>query len=566
MSTIKPSNRPRKLQKPLAGLLTAWLLWSACGVYAAPAVDLPDAGKALQESKQVEKQLPSRQQPDLTAPEQLPPAASESGLKVLVRGYHITGQDIFSEAQLEALLTSYKDKELTYSQLQQAANTITQHFRKQGYLVAQAYLPAQEMENGIVNISVLVGRYGEIILKNSSAVPDHILRWQLVGITPGKYVQNDQLERAALLASDLSGLTAKLTLAPGKLPGTTDVIVEAQAAPRRMAGSLSVNNWGNRFTGTYQSTAALTLYNPLLAGDNAAMSLSTTGSGQTTGSINWSLPIGEGSSLNLGYSALHYAIGEEYGFLNADGTAYTQHFDWTYALQRSRSSNLNIRLGYESKRLEDLVGFSHATTDKRSHNFSFGLFGDSTDNLGGGGANSYSVSWYRGSLSGSSNNVILPTGDWEKTTVNFYRQQYLADRLTAFVAVSGQLASTNLDTSERFSLGGANAVRAYPSGEASGDEAYLFTGELRWTLPTKSSKTITQLTAFYDAGISHIEKNPAIPAQNRRSIAGAGLGVNYFQPGDYALKVSYAWKLSAESARSDTDKNGRLWIQGVKYF
>lgn len=561
---IPSSTRSRRLQKPLASLLTAWLLWSACGAYAAP--EKPDAGSLLQDAKQIEKQLPSRQQPDVTAQEALPPAVSESGLKVLVRGYQITGQEIFSQNQLDALLTSYKDKELTYGQLQQAANTITQHFRKQGYLVAQAYLPAQEMDNGIVNINVLVGRYGEIILKNSSAVPDHILRWQLAGITPGSYVQNSQLERAALLASDLSGLTAKLTLAPGKQPGTTDVIVEATAAPRRMAGSLSVNNWGNRFTGTYQSTAALTLYNPLLAGDNATLSISTTGSGQTTGNINWSLPVSEGSSLNLGYSALHYAIGEEYGFLNADGTAYTQHADWTYALQRSRNSNLNLRLGYESKRLEDLVGFSHATTDKRSHNFSFSLFGDNTDRLGGGGANSYSVTWYRGSLSGSSNTVNLPTGDWEKTMVSFYRQQYLADRLTAFVAISGQLASTNLDTSERFSLGGANAVRAYPSGEASGDEAYLFTGELRWTLPTKNSKAITQLTAFYDAGISHIEKTPAIPAQNRRSIAGAGLGVNYFQPGDYALKVSYAWKLSAESARSDTDKNGRLWIQGVKYF
>ena len=46
-----------------------------------------------------------------------------------------------------------------------------------------------------------------------------------------------------------------------------------------------------------------------------------------------------------------------------------------------------------------------------------------------------------------------------------------------------QLASKDLDGSEQFVLGGANGVRAYPQGEASGDSGYQATAELRYATP-----------------------------------------------------------------------------------
>ena len=202
----------------------------------------------------------------------------------------------------------------------------------------------------------------------------------------------------------------------------------------------------------------------------------------------------------MGYSKVRYELGEEFAYLDAYGTAYTQHVDWTYSLLRSRSNNLNFTLGYEHKRLEDLIDASSVATYKRSHAAGLGLSGDSLDDLWGGGATSYGVTWYRGGLSGQSNNAILPVGNWHKMSFVLLRQQYVAERLSLFLACNGQTANTNLDTSERLSLGGANAVRAYPSGEGSGDEARLFTGELRWTLPIPNSKNVTQLVAFYDAG------------------------------------------------------------------
>ena len=46
----------------------------------------------------------------------------------------------------------------------------------------------------------------------------------------------------------------------------------------------------------------------------------------------------------------------------------------------------------------------------------------------------------------------------------------------------GQLAFDNLDSSEKMELGGAYGVRAYPEGEAFGDEGYIATAEARLML------------------------------------------------------------------------------------
>lgn len=568
MSKLKASKNSSVLHRSVAGLVASLLLLPAWSVYAA-VPEQPNAGRILQDTQQTEKKLPEQKNPSVEMARELrPPMTAQEGLKVWVKSYRITGQTLFQPAELQALLADYVNKEVTHVQMLEAANQLANFFHAKGYLVAQVYLPVQEIDHGLVEIAVVVGQYGEIILKNQSSVRDGIIRDQLRGLQSGSYIHNSQLERAALLAGDLAGVTTQLALAPGKLPGTTNIIVEVQDAKKPLQSSLSINNWGNRFTGSIQTTYAASFSNSTQNwGDRAAVSISSTGSGQMTGNLNWQLPVGEGSKLSFGYSKVKYQLGEDFNYLDASGTAYTKHVDWTYALQRSRDTNWSLQLSYDHKTLADLIDLNATSTHKKSHSTGVGLSGDSSDKLWGGGYNGYSLTWYRGGLSGESTkgDTIAPSA-WEKTMFSFLRQQYISDKLTFFASFSGQWASTNLDTSERFSLGGANGVRAYPLGEASGDEAWLFTGELRWTLPSKGSKRVTQLIAFYDAGVSHIEKNPAAVEQNRRSIAGAGVGINYMLPGEYTLKASYAWKTGSEAARSDTDRNGRLWIQGIRLF
>ncbi|SMD15037.1 Hemolysin activation/secretion protein [Sporomusa malonica] len=548
-------------------LSTALLLTLVAPCFAAPAPDLPDAGQVLRSTQITGKFLPKEERPDLTVKEQplRPPLSEAGGLKVRVEDITVINQDIFTTTELAALYQEQLHKELTFSELSQIAAKVTQYFKDHGYLVAQAYLPAQEFDQGRLEIAVVVGRYGDIILKNKSAISEQAIRQQLAALQPGAYINNKELERVALLVGDLAGVAAKLTLTPGKSAGIADCIVEVTDKIGDTHGSITVNNWGNRFIGRVQSALTYNVENLTDSGDTLSLSVTGADSDISLTGANYCLPVADGLTLNMGYSKVRYWLGEDYAYLEAHGTAYSKHADLTWALLRSRTSNMNLQFGYDHKTFSDRTDIISSVTDKSSHAVSLGLSGDNRDSYGGGGVTAYSLQWYDGGLSAQSNASVPPTGHWNKTAYNLFRQQTINKRLFLQTAFSGQWASTKLDSSERFSLGGANGVRAYPADEASGDEAWLFTGELHWNIPLKESKQTLQLVGFYDTGVSHIEKD-STDQDNRRSLSGAGLGILWGVPGDYAVKANYAWKAGSTAAQSDTDKNGRLWLQGVKYF
>ena len=112
-------------------------------------------------------------------------------------------------------------------------------------------------------------------------------------------------------------------------------------------------------------------------------------------------------------------------------------------------------------------------------------------------------------------------------------------------------------------------MRAYPSGEASGDEAWLFSSELRWQMPARIGKGAMQIGLFYDTGTSQTVKYPQTlsdESANRRSISAYGANLMYTVPGEYYLKMAYARKAGSEAAKSDTDRTGRFWVQMGYFF
>jgi len=136
------------------------------------------------------------------------------------------------------------------------------------------------------------------------------------------------------------------------------------------------------------------------------------------------------------------------------------------------------------------------------------------------------------------------------------------------LSFAGQLASKNLHSSEKFYLGGPTGVRAYPQSEADGDEGYRFTAELRYRVPGLSTpKSGFYLAGFFDYGGVLRHKTDYDPTTaNWRSLSGAGIGLIWTRERDYAFRLDYAWKTCGEVAAADTDKNGRIWLQAIKYF
>ena len=531
----------------------------------------PTAGGQMQQIPP--SPTPPRAAPEIRIQEQAAPAAAESDqVKITVRALRVTGARVYSETELVELTGFRPGSELSLSDLRAMAARITTHYRSHGYFVATAFLPQQEVKDNVVTIAVTEGEYRNITVTNSSNLSDRVIRGGLAGLNSGDAIVTAPLESRLLALSDLPGVNVRSTLVPGATVGSSDLLVDVTPG-KRISGSVEADNGGNHYTGEVRVGATVNLNNPLGLGDVASLRLLTSGEGLNYARASYQLPVGK-AQVGVAYSKLDYALGKEFESLRAHGTAEIASVFGRYPLLRSRNDNLYVQLAYDAKRFEDRVDSVPSVTNKKARVLMASLYGDHGDKFGGG------QTWYGVTLSSGTIDIQTPearaadattarsNGHFNKLSFNAARSQPLGGPFSLYAGITGQIASKNLDVSEKMQLGGMYGVRAYPEGEAYADEGYLLTLEGRMQLPDFSERLPgrLQLFAFVDAGSVRTNKEPWTEGPNRRTLSGAGVGIQWSDPGNFLVRTSYARKLGNEKATSSPDKSGRFWIQGVKYF
>ncbi|MFA5914974.1 MAG: ShlB/FhaC/HecB family hemolysin secretion/activation protein [Burkholderiales bacterium] len=532
----------------------------------------PSAGGQIQQIPPVP--MPQRAVPEIRI-EQGPPAAASASdqVKILVKSLHVTGQALYSEAQLIAIAGFTPGRELTLSELRAMAAKIADYYRLHGYFVAQAYLPAQDIKDGAVTIEVIEGRYGSVTLRNQSKLSDPLAKGLLGGLNSGDTVAIAPLENRLLLLSDVPGVNVKSTLTPGAEVGTSDLIVDVTPG-RSVTGSVEADNAGNRYTGEYRVGATVNINNPTGHGDVASLRVMTSGSGLNYGRASYQMQFGKATA-GVAYTALNYKLGEEFAPLQAHGTAEIASIYGSYPLIRSRNTNLYALAGFDAKTFQDKVDLTSSVTDKKADVWWAGLAGNHLDGFGGGGASSYSLTQSFGDLDietpaaqALDATTARSNGHYQKLAFAVARLQRITEKVSLYGSINGQFASKNLDISEKMGLGGPYAVRAYPVGEAYADEGYVATLEARLLLPKFSERMPGQmhLVGFADTGGVTLDKNPWAAGENHRTLSGAGVGLTWADYNNFVVNLYWAHRLGNELATSAPDKSGRFWFQVVKYF
>ncbi|WP_228778520.1 MULTISPECIES: ShlB/FhaC/HecB family hemolysin secretion/activation protein [unclassified Polaromonas] len=535
------------------------------------AQQLPGAGSQIQQLPPVP--VPQKAAPEIRIQEGATPGKAAPGTaKILVKSLQVTGSRVFSEAELLALTGFVPNTEMTLAELQAMAARITDHYRKNGYFVARAYLPAQSVTDNAVTIAVSEGQYGKIVLNNQTHLSDDLVRNTLSGVNSGDPITNDTLENRLLLLSDIPGVHVKSTLVPGETPGSSDLLVDITPG-QRISGSVDVDNAGNRYTGEYRLGATVNINNLLGQGDVASFRAVTSGQGLNYGRASYQLQLGK-ATVGVAYSRLHYALGKEFAPLQANGTAEIASVYASYPLIRSRNTSLNAGLNYDHRTFQDRVDVIPSVVDKKANVVTASLYGSHFDNLGGGGSSAFSLGLSVGNLDIETPAALAAdaasartNGSYGKLAFGASRLQRVTDTLSFYAGVNGQLASKNLDSSEKMVLGGMDGVRAYPQGEAFGDQGYIITLEARLLLPKPQSLPGQfHLIGFVDEGSATINKKPWAAGDNHRNLGAYGVGLTWAEPGNFAIRTYYARKLRDTAATSAPDKSGRFWIQAVKYF
>lgn len=531
----------------------------------------PTAGSQIQQIPA--SPLPPRAAPQVRIePAKTPAATTSDSIKIVVNSVRVTGARAFPAAELVALTGFKPGSELSVADLQRMTVMIVNRYRSAGYLLAQAYLPAQDINNGVVTIAVLEGQYGKISFRNQSTVSNSLLASQTDALRSGDVVTTAPLESSLMLLSDIPGITVTSTLAPGASVGSSDLIIDVTPG-RRVTGSIDADNAGSRYTGQNRLGATVNVNELLGLGDVASLRVLSSGDGLQYGRASYQMQFGKARG-GIAYSKLNYELGKEFAPLQAHGTAAIASIFGSYPLIRSRDTNLWAQLAYDAKRFTDEIDLTGSRSDKKAKVLMASLYGDHRDLLGSG-TNAYSLTLSSGEL-----DIITPellmidaasarsNGHFSKLAYSASRVQRMTDTVSLSAAVNGQFASKNLDVSEKMVLGGMNAVRAYPEGETYADQGHVLSLEARLLMPKLFARQPGewQLLAFADAGRVKRERTPWLAGPNSRILSGAGIGAVWSDNNNFLVRTYYARKLGSETAVSAPDKSGRFWIQAVKYL
>lgn len=543
----------------------------------------PNAGSLLREFREPPP-IPTRPSAEIDAvPEPRPIIREAPGLSLEVKAFRITGLTVVTERELLPLLEEYVGPERSFEDLDDAAWAVTDHLRSAGYFLAQAYLPAQKVEDGVVEIAVLEGRIGQVRVESEDDIPvsRRIIDGILSALAPGTVIRDDTIERSIFLVGDLRGLEIRTVLEPGEEPGTADLVVFVEPG-RRFQGNLIGTNEGSRYTGEYRVGATLEWNSPLRRGGVFSARVQQSIEGRLTfGRFSYLTPLGPfGTKVGGAYSSLDYELGEaEFEDLNANGSAEVISGFALHPFVRARNLNFFGTFGIDHRRLLD---------DFRALDFEnrrvldvsvFALVGDSRDPWLGGGINTFSLSFTAGrvdirsglqKLFDASDSGLGTDGRYNKWNMEFSRLQNLGNNFFGFLSLGGQIASKNLDSSEKMSLGGTNAVRAYAEGEAASDTAFKLTAELRKTLPIPGWLELPGHAvgmAFFDYAKGDINEipPPGFP-DNSRSLAGVGIGLRWGLPDSFLMNLTASWRLTDRPTSDTRDRTPRIFFSFTKDF
>jgi len=519
-------------------------VFSISATYAFAAGLPPTGGDTL---RNIERTTPT---PPLSSPDgakiEIPDAPALSSVqrngRVPVKGYRLTGNTVFEEATLLALVAD-RTGTLSLDELKEVTDTLASYYRDQGYLLTVAYLPEQEIENGIVTIAVLEGRYDQINIDNKARLNDKRVQRILTQAIcetdncSGALIQRQALERGLLLLNDTPGAYGIARLSPGQQVGTSQLDVGIDPDPL-VIGGLQLDNLGNYYTGRTRAIGTLQLNSPWGIGDQLTLQgVASTGHGDIQyGMLDYGLPIGySGMRINARGSYLQYDLGGSYEDLDAHGTVKSGDLALTYPFIRRLNGNLYGNLSYGIRKFHDEIDAVDTETERRiSNRLELGLAGDVRDTFFGSPAlNTLSLLYTRGELefddaiSEFVDSVTARSeGDYGKWTLSYSRLQSLFQRSSLYLRASAQGTSDNLDSYEKFALGGPYSVRAYPAGDTLADKAILFSVEWRQQIPVAWGDGLEGIV-FYDRARGTLDADPWTNSDNHVTLDGAGVGLNF---------------------------------------
>ena len=502
-------------------------------------------------------------------------------IKILVKDFKFDGNLYYSNQELEEVIKEAVNKELVYDQLINVTRAISNHYKANGFL-ATAFLPPQDINDGVIKIKITEAVLGTIIFdveeeEKLNISKENIRLKLLYKIEDSGVLNIDQLDKNVRNLNKIPGINALAELEEGKNFGETNIKVTA-INTETIFGNTLVDNNGSRSSGYNKITNTINIDGLFNMGDRLAFTNVLSGDHHVKDNheesnyyaVSSTMPVGyNGMLATLRVSKMEYKLSAPFDSTKPSGYSSEYNLSLNRPLIVSPNFNLNTSFSLgNNKYVNDLGTGNNSDKDVLKSIFNLGF--DSRDERLGGGINygSFALSLAKNDLTNNLSNYETDQSTSDnngrnfKGTLNLNRMQKLTDKTNLLVKFNGQLAADNLDGADQFSLGGPNAVRAYPSSEAAGDAGFVASLELKRNLFKNLESTL-----FYDYGKIKLHKslwkdwNSTNKLKNNYHLQGYGVsvGIPIFQ--NFSINATHAKKIGSNSGRdsSGNDVDGFSW-------
>jgi hemolysin activation/secretion protein len=520
---------------------------------------------------------------------QVPRAVEE--LHFVLEDIHIEGAKSIPPAELKPLYARLIGRQVTVNNILDVADAIEDRYRGAGYVISRAFVPPQRVRNGIFTIRVVEGYVSDLTIDGGDAKTQALIRAYFKPVLGERPLTLATMERALLLANDLSGVAASGVLRPSpNVQGASELVVTLVQSP--VTGGFGVDNRGSQFQGIWTLGADIAANGLFSAGDQLSASYATSPNvlEKVTGQVRYRRPIGaDGLIASASVTVTHgepgasltplmvitdsYAVGPRLSYPILRSRAETLQIDGGITVQGAKVTTLGLPLNHDQWRVADIDA-----------NYSRAL-------LGGAAGASLDLAQGLGILgattSGSISTIGLPIlsqsgasrGNPEFTkiggTIRFART--IVDPLSFAFIAQGQYGFAPLVAGEQIAFGSAPIGRGYDPGAITGDHGVGGAFELRYDehLP-RYYVELLQPYVFYDtakvwnrhgasAGLA-ITAAGTVGTGSGLALSSTGLGVRLYLPRNITADFEFAHTMKAVPGSDNGRRTNKFLVEaGVRF-
>ncbi|MEX2326804.1 MAG: ShlB/FhaC/HecB family hemolysin secretion/activation protein, partial [Pseudomonadales bacterium] len=381
---------------------------------------------------------------------------------------------------------------ITIEQLDAIALDVTEYYRENGFILATAFIPAQEVTDNVIRFNVLEGRLGNVTVSNNEVYSPETIS-AVFAKDIGAAVTEERIESALRRINDLPGIRVRGSFSPGEEVGETSLnlgVLQEQA----WSSSVVFDNHGAEATGVHRLFASAEWLNVADKGHRLTVgALRSEGPDSSIyGLVDYTMPItrDKRGEVRFGISSNEFEVSGLESLPNVTGETNNFGLTGSYQFVRSRTFNLSAEAGYTQKDvLFDVEGAPLLSRDERlevvNATVDYNQLWDEQQLLLSARLGIDQGHIMSGALRGQSSDFtkVLFGANLLK---RFSLDNWLTKNESFFnfvVRLNGQYAEHALSSVEQFSLGGPSGVRAFSVSDVSVDSAAYAGFELFFDAP-----------------------------------------------------------------------------------